>query len=162
MKSGVGKPILIGSAIFLAALFLGAGFREFVWSLFSPASIVGDTVDCMSDDLETISRKWFEEYFSDLEGWTVPYNYRIEKAEITSAEILTDLEEPYIQLDYQVYAASANNGVMYNLELMQTNERRVYTGLEHMADCRETPACSVSDYDSGVSGGGEYAADPAL
>ena len=128
LKSGVGKPILIGAAIFLAALFLGAGFREFVWSLFSPASIVGDTVDCMSDDLETISRKWFEEYFSDLEGWTVPYNYRIEKAEITSAEILTDLEEPYIQLDYQVYAASANNGVMYNLELMQTNERRVYTG----------------------------------
>ena len=128
LKSGVGKPILIGAAIFLAALFLGAGFREFVWSLFSPASIVGDTVDCMSDDLETISRKWFGEYFSDLEGWTVPYNYRIEKAEITSAEILTDLEEPYIQLDYQVYAASANNGVMYNLELMQTNERRVYTG----------------------------------
>ena len=34
------------------------------------------------------------------------HNYRIEKAEIASAEILTDLEEPYIQLDYQVYGAS--------------------------------------------------------
>lgn len=128
MKNRVGKPILAGTVIFLAALFLVAVFREFVWSLFSPAAIVGDTVVCASDDLETISRKWFDEYFSDLKGWTVPYNYRIEKAEITSAEILTDLEEPYIQLDYQVYAASANNGVMYNLELMQTNERRVYTG----------------------------------
>ena len=91
MKSGVGKPILVGAAIFLAALFLGAVFREFVWSLFSPTSVVGGTVRCVSDDLETVSRKWFGEYFSDLEGWTVPYNYRIENAEITSAEILTDL-----------------------------------------------------------------------
>ena len=128
MKSGVGKPILVGAAIFLAALFLGGVFREFVWSLFSPTSVVGDTVRCVSDDLETVSRKWFGEYFSDLEGWTVPYNYRIENAEITSAEILTDLEEPYIQLDYQVYAASSNNAVMNNLELIQTGERRVYTG----------------------------------
>lgn len=128
MKSGVGKPILAGAVIFLAALFLGGIFREFVWSLFSPTAVVGDTVRCASDDLETISRKWFDEYFSDLEGWTVPYNYRIEKAEITSAEILTDLEEPYIQLDYQVYAASTNYAVMHNLELMQTDKRRVYTG----------------------------------
>ena len=106
MKNRVGKPILAGTVIFLAALFLASVFREFVWSLFSPAAIVGDTVVCASDDLEPISRKWFDEYFSDLKGWTVPYNYRIEKAEIASAEILTDLEESYIQLDYQVYGAS--------------------------------------------------------
>ena len=126
MKNRVGKPILSGTVIFLAALFLAAVFREFVWSLFSPAAIVGDTVVCASDDLETISRKWFDEYFSDLKGWTVPYNYRIEKAEIASAEILTDLEEPYIQLDYQVYGAS--DAVMHNSELMWTGERRAYTG----------------------------------
>ena len=128
MKSRIGKQIAAGTGIFLAALFLAAGFREFVWSLFSPAAIVGDTVQCMSDDLQTISEKWFSEYFSALEGWKVPYNYRIEKAEIVSAEILTDLEEPYIQLDYKVYAASSNEAVMYNLDLMKTDERRVYAG----------------------------------
>lgn len=128
MKSRIGKQIAAGAGIFLAALLLAAVFREFVWSLFSPTAVVGDTVRCMSTDLEEISTKWFNEYFSDLEGWTVPYNYRIEKAELTSAEILTDLEEPYIQLDYTVHAASSNNAVMYNLELMQTNERRVFTG----------------------------------
>lgn len=128
LKSRIVKPIAAGTGIFIAGLFLAAEFREFVWSLYSPVSIQGDTVRCMSDDLETISRKWFDEYYSGFEGWTVPYNYRIEKAEITSAQILTDLEVPYIQLDYTVYAASSNNAVANNLELLQTDERRVYNG----------------------------------
>lgn len=128
MKNSIGKQIAAGTVIFLASLFLAAGFREYVWHTFTPETIQGDTVRSVSGDLKTVSSKWFEEYFSKLEGWNVPYNYRIEKAEIVSAEILTDLDIPYIQLDYKVYTASSNNAVIQNLELIGTDKARTFSG----------------------------------
>ena len=57
-----------------------------------------------------------------------PYEYRITDARINQAEVLDDLDEPYVQLDYTVYTASSNTQIVQNLELMTTDTRRMFTG----------------------------------
>ncbi len=124
----MGKKIWSAAAGFLAMVFIAAVFREAVWFGFHMPEAIGETVESSAYDLEQISSRWFSQYFARLKGWTVPYDYRIIDARIERTEILDDLEEPYIQLDYTVYTASANSAVVRNLELAGTEARREYTG----------------------------------
>lgn len=122
------KRIMISAAIFLWAFLIAAVFREIVWHFFDPPQSVGSTVQTLSDDPEETAQKWFEEYFDRLKGWTVPYEYRIVDVQIDQSEILTDLDVPYVQLDYTVRVASANDRIVQNLELAGTDTRNVYIG----------------------------------
>ena len=122
------KQIMISAAIFLWAFAAAALFREFVWDRFIPPQTTGSSVEYYADDPEMVSRIWFQEYFDQLKGWTVPYEYRITDARINQAEVLDDLDEPYVQLDYTVYTASSNTQIVQNLELMTTDTRRMFTG----------------------------------
>lgn len=122
------KKILLSAAGFLAAMFLTAGFREVVWYRFEMRPVVGETITGSTDDLEGMSRRWFSEYYDQFKGWSVPYDYRITDAAIDRIEVLTDLETPYVEIDYTVHVASANDRIVQNLELTGTDSRRVYTG----------------------------------
>ena len=122
------KKILLSAAGFLAAMFLTAGFREVVWYRFEMRPVVGETITGSTDDLEGMSRRWFSEYYDQFKGWSVPYDYRITDAVIDRIEVLTDLETPYVEIDYTVHVASANDRIVQNLELTGTDSRRVYTG----------------------------------
>ena len=122
------KKILLSAAGFLAAMFLTAGFREVVWYRFEMRPVVGETITGSTDDLEGMSRRWFSEYYDQFKGWSVPYDYRITDAAIDRIEVLTDLETPYVEIDYTVHVASANDRIVQNLELTGTDSRRVYNG----------------------------------
>ncbi len=130
------KQIMISAAVFLWGFAAAAGFREFVWDRFVVPQTVGSTVEYYADDPEVTARLWFQEYFDQMKGWKVPYEYRITDAEIDQAEVLDDLEEPYVQLDYTVHTASSNAQIVQNLELMTTDTRRTFTGqmVLHFAD----------------------------
>lgn len=122
------KKILLSAAGFLAATLLAAGFREVVWYRFEMRPVVGETVTSSMYDLEEMSWRWFSSYFEQFKGWSVPYDYRITDARIDNMEVLTDLETPYVQLDYTIHVASANDRIVQNLELIGTDTRRVYSG----------------------------------
>ena len=104
-----------------------------------------------------MSRRWFSEYYDQFKGWSVPYDYRITDAAIDRIEVLTDLETPYVEIDYTVHVASANDRIVQNLELTGTDSRRVYNGQmvirweksggQYIYDSREAPAGTVSDQD---------------
>lgn len=66
------KQIMISAAIFLWAFAAAALFREFVWDRFIPPQTTGSSVEYYADDPEMVSRIWFQEYFDQLKGWTVP------------------------------------------------------------------------------------------
>lgn len=109
-------------------MILTAGFREVVWYRFEMRPVVGETITSSVCDLEEMSRRWFSEYFEQFKGWTVPYDYRITDASVDRVDVLTDLDTPYVEIDYTIHVASANDRIVQNLELVGTDRRRVYSG----------------------------------
>lgn len=118
----------VAAAVFIWAFAAAAAFREIIWNRFTPPKTIGSSVASAANNPDKIGRQWFYEYFDQLKGWTVPYDYRIISARIDNTEVLTDLNEPYVQIDYTVYVASANEQIIQNLELAGTDTRRKYIG----------------------------------
>lgn len=132
---------LTAAALFAATVVAGM-FRENVWQRFVPPETTGAriTEEALAEyeeereisgeenSLIEVSSLWLEQYFAQLTGWKVPYDYRVQRVEIEQAEVLDALSEPYVQLDYSVYVASANRQIMQNLNLIGTDTRRKYTG----------------------------------
>lgn len=122
------KIILIAAGAILALLMAAAGILLYVWHRYEMPQIVGDTVESERYDLEEISWRWFSQYFDQFDGWLVPCDYRVVNARIENMEILTDLEMPCIQIDYEIYTAGSGSGIVQALDLSDTDTRRVYTG----------------------------------
>ena len=111
------KIILIAAGAILALLMAAAGILLYVWHRYEMPQIVGDTVESERSDLEEISWRWFSQYFDQFDGWLVPYDYRVVNARIENMEILTDLEMPCIQIDYEIYTAGSGSGIVQALDL---------------------------------------------
>ena len=123
------KKIILTAAAVILALGLGVtGLLMYAWHEYEMPQIVGDTVENESSDPEEITRKWFSQYFEQFDGWVVPYHYHVVNARITGMETLNDLGRPYIQIDYEVYTPVGARGIVRELELMETETRRLYTG----------------------------------
>lgn len=127
-ETSMKKIILIAAGAVLALLMAAAGILLYVWHRYEMPQIVGDTVESERYDLEEISWRWFSQYFDQFDGWLVPYDYRVVNARIENMEILTDLEMPCIQIDYEIYTAGSGSGIVQALDLSDTDTRRVYTG----------------------------------
>ena len=107
--------ILITAAGFLCAAAAAGGVLLSAWRDFEPPQVEGSLVQIESNDLRAVTENWFQSYTASLEGWDVPYSWRIHRAEISGLELL---DEPgYIQLDYTVQPASRNSEILRNLEL---------------------------------------------
>lgn len=121
------KRILAATIALIASIIFMGALQEFKWSQFIPPQIEGSGMKSIyisdSTDLTEISREWFEYYTSDLTGWTVPYEYRIQKAQIDQVEML---DGSYVQIDATIWPASANEDLANNLELAGTMERYHY------------------------------------
>ena len=122
------KIFLIAAAVILILGACAGGILLWTWHSYEMPQIKGDTAESESDDLEEISWKWFSEYFRQFHGIFVPPNYHIVHARIEDMELLTDLDTPYIQIDYEVYAPFGGSGIVKELELMDTDTRWLYTG----------------------------------
>lgn len=122
------KIFLITAATILALGMVAAGILLWNWHSYEMPQIKGDTVESESDGLEEISRKWFSEYFRQFHGIFVPPNYHVVHARIEDTQLLDDLDTPYIQIDYEVYAPFGGSGIVKELELTDTDTRWLYTG----------------------------------
>ncbi len=118
MKKILSCMIGLGLGIVVMGLFF-----EVVWRNYVPPQVIGDRMEDREKELADVSREWFESYVEDLTGWKVPYDYRIKKARLDSAQLL---EEGYVQLDYTVWPVSSNGGIVSNLELAGTDMRGIY------------------------------------
>lgn len=135
------KIFLIAAAVILILGACAGGTLLWTWHSYEVPQINGDNVESESDDLEEISWKWFSEYFSQFHGIFVPPNCHVVHARIEDTELLTDLDTPYIQIDYEVYAPFGGSGIVKDLELMDTDTRGLYTG--QMVLCWESDGDDV-------------------
>lgn len=123
------KKVIAGVAGLCVAIALAGGIREYIWHQFTPPGIIGDVVE--KEKTEEAACEWFEDYAGGLQGWKVPYSYRLAGAQLESVEQLKaddGSENAYVQLDYAVTAASDNYEIVSNLGLIGTGKRREYTG----------------------------------
>lgn len=123
-----GKRIVISAAVLLWAIVIAVGIRETVWHFYEPPEDIGSRIITVNSDPGEIAKEWFQQYTDRLKGWKVPFEYRISSAEIDQTEVLTDLGDHYVQIDYTVKTVSVNDQIVQNLELTGTEKRRVYTG----------------------------------
>ena len=122
------KIFLITAATILALGMVAAGILLWNWHSYEMTQIKGDTVESESDGLEEISRKWFSEYFRQFHGIFVPPNYHVVHARIEDTQLLDDLDTPYIQIDYEVYAPFSGSVIVKEVQLADTDTRSLYTG----------------------------------
>lgn len=115
-------------------LFFGVFFSGMIyegsWSQFKLPMIQGSQIEADESILyekaviENAARKWFVSYYNQLIGWNVPYDYRVEGAELTSVEMLG---EEYVQLDYKIRLSSENPKAIQNHKLT-SGEDGIYIG----------------------------------
>lgn len=122
------RKILAGVVGFAVAVGIAGGILEWVWSRYVPPEIVGGSVSCGGDSMEQAAALWFEDYAGSLEGWTVPYDYRISSWQIYSIQRLDDLETPYVQVDFTFSLASTGFQVPEDLTLIQEGSGSSYMG----------------------------------
>lgn len=122
------KKIWMGAAGLIAAIVIAGAVKEYIWHAFEQPQVVGNVIQSREGDMEALSKEWFEKYTEKLEDWRVPYGYQIRGAKITGTQLLTDLEQPYVQLDYVIYPASDNAEIVRNLELIGTGYSYIYQG----------------------------------
>lgn len=124
-KTGIRKIVIILLLLFIG---LAAAVVGMTWLLYQEPLITGEAVSIEDPDrptIESVTRKWFDEWAEGHRGWKVPPSYRLRDAEIISAE---ELGDGYMELHYRVVVWGWNRKVVNNLELISTDEKNVYEG----------------------------------
>ena len=124
MRKRILQTIVLTIVGLWLSISVSALISRSVWSVFRPPELIGEKA--VGIDIENIGIRVTEAYFEKLKGWKVPYDYRIIEAKLERVEILKELEEDYVQLDYKVRAASACSQVISNLGLVGAEELYTY------------------------------------
>ena len=124
------KKMNLGIKIFLiitVVMVLCTVCTAFVWSQYEAPQIMGAEVpaDASNNTIESITRKWFEEWSDGHEGWKVPPSYRLKNTEIINLDSLAD---GYIEVHYRARISWWSQKAVQNLELISTDSRNVYEG----------------------------------
>ena len=117
------KRVGLALICLMFAIFAIGVTEEVMWRSFNFMEIVGYQIKTTKSNLSEISEKWFYEYFNQLRGVHVPYDYRIQKAELDRIEVL---DEQSVQVNGTIYTSSRNLSVIDNLNLIQSSERYEY------------------------------------
>ena len=102
------KKWMIALLAFVLSCGIMAGVLLISWKNFTPQAIAGSWIQTTETNLKKVSEEWFDEFFQQYEGVLVPFDYRINDKKIDTIEIL-DQSQGYVQLDYSIRFASANN-----------------------------------------------------
>lgn len=94
--------------LWIVSIFLCTGIIVvMMWYHYVPESITGSSVTTEETDIKKITALWFDDFFSQYEGISIPFSYRIKDKKIKNISIL-DKEQNIIQIDYLIKPYSNN------------------------------------------------------
>lgn len=102
------RNMLKGLLVLAGGCLTAAVVQGSAWHFYSPPEAVGSIVeDSGQKDLKSAAALWLEQYTEQLEGWKVPYGYRLLDERVMEVQVL-DGEAGYVQIDYLIKPASGN------------------------------------------------------